>query len=87
MALWKSRSSLFTLGGRWDGFSLKEVQEYSMPKNNWKSHSQLPEDIFGSSAVVLNEVIYNMEAQIQLIRWCGVASIPMSSLSGGTWIY
>ena len=57
MTLW--RSSLFTLGG-YNGSRLDEVQEYSLSKNIWKLHSLLPEALEASSAVVLNNNMYNI---------------------------
>ena len=59
MALWKERRTLFTLGGRNRSFQ-KEVQEYSLSKSKWKLHSLLPEALYGSSAVVLDQVMYNI---------------------------
>ena len=46
MTLWKERCTLYVLGGTGNGSRrLKEVQEYSLTKNIWKAHSQLPEAI------------------------------------------
>ena len=59
MAEWKARSTLFTVGG-WNISRLKDVQEYSLAKNTWRLHSQLPESISGSSVVVLHNVMYNI---------------------------
>ena len=52
---------LYVLGGIGNGSCrLKEVQEYSLTKNIRRAHSQLLETVCSSSAVVLNQVIYNI---------------------------
>ena len=74
MTLWKERSTLFTLGG-YNGSYLKEVQEYSIAKNIWNLHSQLPHGNFSSSALVLNAVIYNIggEQSSHSLLWCNLS--------------
>ena len=54
-------STLFSVGGGGHGglYYLKEVEEYSLLKNKWKFHSQLPRTIGNSAAVVLKRVMYN----------------------------
>ena len=60
LVYWRKAGTLFTIGGS-NGSGMKEVTEYSIEKNCWSIHSQLPEAMFGSSAVILNDdAIYNI---------------------------
>ena len=59
VTLRKERRSLFALGG-WNESVLKEVYEYSISKSKWKSHSELQEPTYGSSAVVFSNAMYNI---------------------------
>ena len=89
IALWNERSALLTLGGVKNGASPKEVQEYSLPKNIWKPHSQLLEAVYGSSAVVFNHVIYSIGRwrSSHSVMWCRLAcwkfiDLPNSAFKG-----
>lgn len=68
---WKKKSILFTIGGN-NGVNMKEVTQYSIETNSWKLHSQLPEAIHGSSAIVLKEIIFNIggNASSHSILYC-----------------
>ena len=59
MAFWRLKKIIFTVGG-YNGSRLKKVQEYCLSKNTWAFHSDLPEAIHASSAVVLSSTIYNI---------------------------
>ena len=61
MIYWERQDVIITLGGFMDGFSwLSEVQQFMIRKNNWKALPSLPQRIRGSSATVLNGVLYNI---------------------------
>ena len=74
MAFWKESNSLFTLGGC-NKHGLNEVEEFLPSKNRWTSHSRLPEASYGSSAVVLNSVIYVIggDPSSHSAMWCSLA--------------
>ena len=71
IVFWNKGRTLFTIGGN-NGNLMREVSEYSVDKDTWKIHSQLPQPIKGSSAVVFNDVIYNIggHSSGQSILWC-----------------
>ena len=75
VAHWKETGTLFTVGG-WNVDSLKEVRKYSLSKNAWKLHSLLLKDICSSSAVVLNNVMYNIGGyhSSHSVMWCQLSS-------------
>ena len=52
---------LFLVGGGGSSgyFFFKEVEEYSLLKNKWRPHSQLPWTTDLSAAVILNRMLYN----------------------------
>ena len=52
------------------------MQEYSLAKNDWKLHSQRPEGIVASSAVVLKSMIYNIGGyeSSHSVLWCSLLS-------------
>ena len=56
---WSMRNILFSIGGN-NGWHLRQVEEYSILKNKWRFHSQLPRTIVASSGVVLKGVLYNI---------------------------
>ena len=53
-------------------FRLNEVQEYSLVKDSWTLHSHVPAAVSGSSAVVLDDVMYNLGGfgASHSIMWC-----------------
>ena len=61
LVLWKQMRHLFTVGSvdHNGSYKMKEVDEYSVLKNKWKIHSQLPWGCSSSAAVVLKRVMYN----------------------------
>ena len=56
---WQQMDILFTIGGHHENYQRKEVEEYSLLKNKWKIHSQLPKVICNSDGIILRRVIYN----------------------------
>ena len=75
VTLWKERSTLFTLGG-FNESPLKQVTQYSISKDSWKLHSQLPEAITNSSAVAFKDMIYNIggDGASHSVLWCVLTS-------------
>ena len=75
MTHWRQKNNLFTLGGR-NRSRLKQVQEYSLSKNKWKFHWELLEAISGSSAVILNNVMYNIggDKSSHPVMWCQLSA-------------
>ena len=73
--LWKKRNVLFTIGG-FNKKRFKEVEEYSVLKNKWKMHSELPQALSYSSAVILHPTIYNIGGGglTDLILLCDLSS-------------
>ena len=80
LVYWIKRLALFTIGGHC-GSAMKEVTEYSIEKDTWKMYSQLPEAIYGSSAVILDHTIYNIggNSSTHSILWCDLSSAPVWS--------
>ena len=59
MTYWERQESIITLGG-WNGTHLNEAKQFKIEKNQWKALPSLPENIYGSSASVLNDVVFNI---------------------------
>ena len=61
MPYWKKNQEIFTVGGFDDtSQNLAEFHCYSMEKNSWKTLSDLPQAMRGSSATILRNVLYNI---------------------------
>ena len=52
------------------------MQRFSLTNNKWKLHSRLPKAVFDPSAVVLNDVIYNIGGyhSSHSAVWCSLSS-------------
>ena len=60
MTGWNKQKTIISLGGWHHGSSrLNEVQQFLIAKNKWTGRPSLSEEIFSSSATVLNDVLYN----------------------------
>ena len=59
MTSWVRQGTIITLGGCSTSF-LNEVQQFAIKKKEWKTLPSLPEKIYGSSATVLKDVLYNI---------------------------
>ena len=62
LVLYQKKHTLFAVGGK-NKNRLKTVEEFSVLRNKWKKHSLLPQANFSSSAIVLNEILYNFDAE------------------------
>ena len=60
MTYWARQGVMITLGGAVGVNRLNEVQQFVMEKNEWKVLPSLPEKISGSSATVVEDVLYNI---------------------------
>ena len=57
LVIWKKSNVLFSIGG-FKKWKIIEVEEYSILKNKWRRHSQLPQALSYSSAVILHSTLY-----------------------------
>ena len=60
MTYWKREDVIIPLGGYDSSHCFNEVQQYSRLKNCWRALLCLPEKIWGSSAIVMSDVLYNL---------------------------
>ena len=98
MTHWEKQNIIITLGGqaRYDQ-CLDEVQQFIIPKNEWKTLPSLPESIYGSSATVLNGVLYNIggvysknsvcwfDLLSQKGKWNAVKTLATADFRGQCW--
>ena len=94
MTNWENQDTVITLDGYDGSSSLNEVQKFTIGKNEWKALPSLLEETDGSSAAVLNGMLYNLGgagstysvSRLDLLsvkgKWKSVKTPGLSDFSG-----